>query len=640
MFNFLANDVLPETPLLADFEFANRILVVTGVNGVGKTRTLKGIADGSIRFARDGEVVGTASIVLLNSDQLRPAFEGGFNEAIYQSMLAHTLGYFKRERDLFNADYNDANENLHMRHYRAGQGQGQGLSYSELHALCRFISKRFDKPHADITEEDIRINFRGSSQAFAGTNAFATTCNLYIKQIHNSLFNQWRNDAFGSRLPYVPLEDVADVFGEPPWELMNKVLDESIGGKFRFQIPDMDSFAYDYHAILEEVSTGRPVVANDLSAGEQTLMWMTLIMFNMLYSKNSGLLPPKLLLLDEPDVFLHPKMAKNLYSLLEAVVTAFDTVVVLTTHSPTTVALASDKTSIVIMNKGVLTVADKDYAIAKLLDGINHISISPENRRQVFVESTYDCSIYTAVYSKLKSVLDLDSGISLSFVSSGPAYPKKALEDKARHFFSPKDSVMQEFLSAMRGDGDCSQVIGMVERLVGEGSKTVRGVIDWDKINDGDAHVAVFAKNYAYTMENVAIDPLGVMLFLHNKDPQFYPIAKFCGKNVHYNEWLDSQELLQLSVDWFLNDAFGYDNAKNIDVEYISTTLMIQSDRRFFHQRGHALAKIIYKKYDELRSISRNENALGSKVAEYFLHHTNGKFICIEFEKLFKSLQS
>lgn len=397
MFKFLANDVLPETSLLADFEFANRILVVTGINGVGKTRTLKGIADGSIRFAKDNQIVEARRIVLLNPDQLRPAFEGGFSEAVYHSMVAQTLAYFKRERDLFNADYSEANENLHMHHYRGNQGQGQSLSYSELHALCRFISKKFNKSMMDITEEDIRINFRGSSQAFTGANAFATTCNLYIKQIHNSLFNQWRNETFKTDLPYVPLEDVAAVFGEPPWDLMNKVLDESIGGKFRFRIPDKDSFAYDYYATLEEVSTARPVVANDLSAGEQTLMWMALIIFNMLYSKSSGQLPPKLLLLDEPDVFLHPKMAKNLYLLLEAVVSTFDTVVVITTHSPTTVALASDEASIVTMSDGVLNIADKDYAIAKLLDGLNHISVSPENRRQVFVESTYDCSIYTAV---------------------------------------------------------------------------------------------------------------------------------------------------------------------------------------------------------------------------------------------------
>ncbi|MGA3678876.1 AAA family ATPase [Pseudomonas graminis] len=639
MFKFLANDVLPETPLLADFEFANRILVVTGVNGVGKTRTLKGIADGSIGFATDADVVGAGSIVLLSSDQLKPAFEGGFNEATYQSMLAHTLAYFKRERNLFNIDYDVVNENLHMRSYRGTQGQG--LNYSELHALCRSIAKDFDKSVEEITEEDIRINFRGSSQAFAGTNAFATTCNLYIKRIHNSWFNQWRNEKFGSDLAYVPLENIGDVFGEPPWDLMNKVLDESIGGKFRFQIPDMESFAYDYHAVLEEVRTGRPVIAADLSAGEQTLMWMVLIIFNMLYSKHSGQLFPKLILLDEPDVFLHPKMAKNLYSLLEAIVDAFETMVVITTHSPTTVALAPDEASIVIMNEGVLSLADKDYAIAKLLDGLNHISVSPENRRQVFVESTYDCSIYTAVYSKLKAVLDLDSGVSLSFVSSGPAYPKQALEDKARQYFNPNDLEMQDFLSAMRGDGDCSQVIGMVERLIGEGSKTVRGVIDWDKKkNNGNAHVAVFAKDYAYTMENVALDPIAVMLFIHNADSKSYPISEFCDKDVHYSEWLNTPELLQLSLDWFLKDAFGYDNAHNVDVEYASMSLKLASDKRYFIQSGHEIASILYKKYDKFRSISRNENALGSKLVEYFLHHTNGRFISVEFEKLFRLLQS
>lgn len=209
-----------------------------------------------------------------------------------------------------------------------------------------------------------------------------------------------------------------------------------------------------------------------------------------------------------------------------------------------------------------------------------------------------------------------------------------------RQYFNPKNSELQEFLSAMRGDGSCSQVIGMVERLVGEGSRTVRGVIDWDKENSASANVAVFAEDYAYTMENLALDPIGVMLFLHNKDPKSYPISMFCGKDVHFTDWLNSQDLLQRSLDWFLQEMFGYENAGNVDVEYTSKLYKLQSDKRYFHRKGHEIAKAIFDKYDEFRSISRNENALGSKLVEYLLHHTNGDFISVEFEKLFRALQS
>ncbi|WP_457265949.1 AAA family ATPase [Pseudomonas sp. P5_C3] len=637
MFKFLANKSLPEMPLLVDFTFDKKILVVTGVNGVGKTRTLKGVAGGGIVFAKNNNVVETKDMVSLASESMRPQFEGGFDEGNYQTGLTQTLAYFKQNRDLFSVEFNAANNNAH---YNVRGGHVRGLNYAELHSLCAFISREFKKPLAKITEEDVRLNFKGSTQVFAGVNAFAATCNIYIKQTHNSLFNQWRNEKFGADLAFVAQEDIVSFFGEAPWELMNRVLDASLGGKFRFQTPDVNSFSYDYSAVLEEVRTGRPVVAIDLSAGEQTLMWMALVMFNMLYSKNSGQLPPTLLLLDEPDVFLHPKMAKNLYTVLEAVVKNFDTVVVLTTHSPTTVALAPDDAALAIMSEGALKDVDKDYAITQLLEGINHISISPENRRQVFVESTYDCSIYTEVYNRLNAISGLDSGVSLSFVSSGPAYPRKALEEKVRQYFNPKDLSLQDFLTAMRGDGDCSQVIGMVERLTLEGSKTVRGVTDWDKKNKGNEHVKVFASDYAYTMENVAIDPIAVMLFLHNKEPKTYPISKFCQNNVHYSVWLKNQELLQSSVDWFLKELFDYDNAKDVDVTYVGMPLVIRSDKRYLLQDGHGIARELFSRYNEFGAIARNENALGSKLVENFLHHTNGEFISVEFQKLFKALQS
>ncbi|WP_421310251.1 AAA family ATPase [Aeromonas sp. 603696] len=161
---------------------------------------------------------------------------------------------------------------------------------------------------------------------------------------------------------------------------------------------------------------------------------MALTLFNSQYYDPSAITAPKLLLLDEPDAFLHPKMVVKMYNVLKVFSENFSVKIIITTHSPTTVALSPENSTFMVCSNNVISIT-KDEGIAELLDGITQISINPENRRQVYVESQYDADVYQAIFSKLVHNSELvDSKISLNFVSSGPKMPEQQIIEKARKY--------------------------------------------------------------------------------------------------------------------------------------------------------------------------------------------------------------
>jgi AAA15 family ATPase/GTPase len=121
---------------------------------------------------------------------------------------------------------------------------------------------------------------------------------------------------------------------------------------------------------------------------------------------------PKVLLFDEIDAPLHPSMTQSLLRTIQDVlINRHGIKVILTTHSPSTVALAPE-TSLYAMSKTEsktelrrLQKTTKDKALTILTTGVPTLSIDYENRRQVFVESQYDAQFYEKIYEKLRDKL-------------------------------------------------------------------------------------------------------------------------------------------------------------------------------------------------------------------------------------------
>ena len=156
-------------------------------------------------------------------------------------------------------------------------------------------------------------------------------------------------------------EQCADDFlkkngGMAPWDFINNILKTYSG--FDYTISAPQKFDFDRY-IYQQTSSFIPKLTNErkdiridyqsLSSGEHTLFALALCLFKT----NSDNLFPKLLLLDEVDSSLHPSMIENLFRVIKDVFLQNGTKVILTTHSPTTIALAEEKSIFVVNKEGL-----------------------------------------------------------------------------------------------------------------------------------------------------------------------------------------------------------------------------------------------------------------------------------------------
>jgi len=157
--------------------------------------------------------------------------------------------------------------------------------------------------------------------------------------------------------------------------------------------------------------------------------------------------------------------------------------VILTTHSPSTVALAPADSLFVMRRHGEprLVHATRDEALSALTVGISVLTVSVEDRRQVFVESEYDQAVYQELYRIVRP--RLSEVVSLEFIASGRG-----------------------------GAGGCDAVKHLVSSLRGAGNDKVLGLIDRD--DRGGAGEGILFNSSRYSIENYILDPLCLGAFL------------------------------------------------------------------------------------------------------------------------------
>jgi ABC-type branched-subunit amino acid transport system ATPase component len=626
--------------LRKSFEVEGRIVVLTGKNGVGKTRLLESIKALSTKVLCFGRELSSSDIVFLAQSSLVPSFGHGYSDDAYVSRVKGTIEYFIRSKQDFVDPY-DHNKAVERAMNRSMINGHSSLSYAKLHELCRIISRKLNLPIADLSEEHIRLNFDELSDTPFGVSDISMISNSYRRRINDNEYNEWRALKKNQDVIFVAPDKVDEHFGPKPWDVINSILEEVFDGKFIFSTPDEKSGIFDYVAQLILKSNEQNITPDSLSSGEKTLLWLVLTLFNTQYGKTISSAVPKLLLIDEPDAFLHPKMVEKLYAVLNSFTDIFDAFVFITTHSPTTVALAPADSIYVVDEVGAALV-DKDLAISDLLDGVDQISLDPENRLHVFVESFYDSNLFSALYTHLRGVGDaIDSKVSLSFIPSGEKVPRGRIVDAMRSLVSKDDELISKVVAAINGVGSCAHVYGAVESFAEGNSKYVRGVVDWDLHNKPKPGVVVFAEGYAYTTENVGLDPISILLLLHMDKGDEYPILSLCGEEVSWGEWVSSSDLLQVSLDRYLERVLESPNNRDIEIEYVSGVQLL-TDSRYLRMDGELEGRVITA-YPGLRSYIGNGAKKDLKytvVTKSMIKLMGGKFIPVQFVRLFKDLQA
>lgn len=263
----------------------------------------------------------------------------------------------------------------------------------------------------------------------------------------------------------------------PPWDVVNLLLEE---GRFPLRVAAPNS-RVDEAVPVRFVSKGHTVGIEGLSSGERTIVGLV----SSLYAGRNGAQLPKLLLLDEPDAHLHPSLtAQVLNAIDDVLVRRLGVRVLLTTHSPSTVALAPDD-SVFVMEDGRVRACDKWAAVSILTAGI--VTVGPDTKF-VFVEDIDDVKFYSTVVDVLERL--------------DPSFPK------GRLVFLPANKDMAD---DQAGSGGWTRVVKWVGDLA---TPVVAGLIDQDNgPADGTSDPPRVWRVGRHALENYLLDPLLLAAF-------------------------------------------------------------------------------------------------------------------------------
>ncbi|MEZ6878815.1 AAA family ATPase, partial [Enterobacter sp. KBR-315C3_2022] len=453
-------------------------------------------------------------------------------------------------------------------------------------------------------ESDIFDNM-SFSEANDGS-LFFTQCAMIFKGYHmrweTNKFNKFLNvEEKTDKYPVIDDESFIKKFGPAPWILINEIL-ERAGLPYEFPSPGISNPELAYTLKLVDRTTGNDISVNDLSSGEKVLMSLALAIYNI----GEGGVRPELLLLDEPDAPLHPQYSHLMIeTLIETIVKRAGVKVIMTTHSPTTVAIAPDNSVYEISRDSKIpAMISPGKAVTVLTYGIDFLRVTYEKRRQVFVESKYDVIYFEKLFDTL---------------------------NRRRKF-----NYQPIFMEPHSGTSNCTDVINIVDKLRNSGNDLVWGIIDFDEGNVARDTILVLGEGRRYAIENYLLDPLYIVLALIRYGKATY-LDFGVSTQVSYPDaaYLTESEC-QILIDNFLtaleitlNDPFPVTLENGYQLNYPQAFLL--------HQ-GHNYETLIQSKFTELRAISRGQgdSALKLGLAEVIAEFP--QFLPVEIGNLFESM--
>lgn len=395
--------------------------------------------------------------------------------------------------------------------------------------------------------------------------AFGRLFSTYRDLIHQNdrLEKYPPKDEEGTR--HLDGKEFVERYGEPPWDFVNTIL-EVCKLDFRVEPPPLHEIG-SYEPKLIKQFSDIEMRFQDLSSGEKVLMSFALCLYNAHDARQEKPFP-KLLLLDEVDAPLHPSMVASLLETIRSVlVDAKGVMVILTTHSPSTVALAPEE-SLYEMNPIGPTVQkiSKSRAVSILTYGVPTLSVSLEGRRQVFVESRTDAVIYERLYQTYKA--HLASERSLVFVEVG-----------------------RTSASGGERNAGCEQVERLVAALANGGNTSVFGLVDWDGSRTPTDRVHVLSPGIRDGIESLLLDPVLVAAAAIKENIEFCRDKGLIDAEDRYTSlrtW--GSEKWQEAIDRLQDLLFNEGRVKDdpIAVQYqVGMTLKVSS--AYLHLDDHAL---------------------------------------------------
>jgi ABC-type molybdenum transport system ATPase subunit/photorepair protein PhrA len=286
-----------------------------------------------------------------------------------------------------------------------------------------------------------------------------------------------------------PESEIRAKIGPAPWDVVNEIF-TAAGFPFRVSSPMGAKLVDRYELFLEDIETHLKLRPMNLSSGEKTILGIILWLYN---ARHHGRFP-KLLLLDEPDAHLHPSFTRHLLdAIVDVLVGRYGVRVILTTHSPSTVALAPEESLFEMRRSSprIVRSASRAQTVGLLTAGL--VTVSPSTRH-VLVEDDDDVKFFDMVRDVLSDY--------------GPTRDPRAMNPVPTVTFLPSSLGSGRTKIA----GGKSVVTQWLDKLdVPPLSEIFRGAIDRDSGNLPTERMVVLSR---YSIENYYLDPLVVYAVL------------------------------------------------------------------------------------------------------------------------------
>lgn len=542
-------------------------IVLTGPNGAGKSNLLQAIADRAITIegVRSTFDSGQSAIRQFRLSELVTQAEGAQSPGSYRERYVQLSQTVQSLAEQYRSTNNGSLEGDALEAaVRLALVTQQLLGAKALDQFVTSSGKRL----IDLEIADYR---RYAPLLIGVRDPFAlSVAEVFLSYHQRKNANdrdQWLFAAKG-RTDVAPLsdEEFLDIYGAPPWVLLNDAL-KVTGLSYEFIPPQGTEDELPYEPLLVYLPESTKVRVDQLSSGERTLLAVALSLYTGT-SLGEVTQLPLVLLLDEVDASLHPSMVESLLRVVEQIfVKQHGVKVIMTTHSPSTVALAPEE-ALYVMRRGPsprLLKATRDEALTSLTVGLPTLSVRVENRRQVFVESEYDQGCYQKLFELLRP--SLSSPFSLSFMAA----------------------------SKGRG-GNSRAVIEVVANLRNAGNNQVWGLVDRDQRMSAPEYIVYSSSRYA--MENLFLDPLGLAVFLmrnHNRDAEEFGLTRglrhFDLREAH------AQQLINAVVTRVNR---GDDDLTPVPVSYIGG-FSANVPRYWLNVQGHSLEDRVTTAFQSLK---------------------------------------
>lgn len=578
--------------------------VLTGKNGSGKSHFLESLTQQnySTVFINEQQI-SVDKIKYIAFNGLNPQINPNCTKDTINQIISNFWTFFKRLQRDANRQLQLPNEQKDSNMNNMWQNYGSDQKLNEAYRIAaNNLSKRLNKNLCLLNEDDVRQNIDVADltpkDTFSGE--FATIFKSYYIAYDNNQYKTFQNKEHGHNYKVYTDDDFFNSFGPKPWDFVNQILNAA-NLPYEVNSPEGTDRDTTFHFVLRDPDRNIEIQPADLSTGEKVLMSLAMAIYNSA-EKN---IKNKILLIDEPDAALHPQFSKFLLETIKTyIVNEAGVKVIITTHSPTTVAMA-DEESIYEMNREekIPLKVSKARALSILCEGIPSLRVSIDKQRIVFVESNYDAENYHKIFDLVKQNHSYD--IQPVFHAANP-----------------------------HNGSNCDDVRDLLDKL--NTTPGVYGIIDYDNHASSTDKIIVMGEGgeSRYTIENYILDPIFIGLLLLRDNLSDNPIPVDC-KYIDFKNATDEQ--YQNLITWVYTEL-GYSNELVTYTTISGKNFKISKD--WIEKPGHNIETDIRNKWLKLGQITRGnagDNALKKVVIDKVISDYP-EYLSKDFIDLFNSL--